>query len=565
MRRIALAAATLGFASAATCQTFFPPPPAPTNNQTTTQKALLGMTLFWEEQMSTNDAVACGTCHSFGQGGTDERPLGTHAGYDGIFGTADDVAGSRGVAARGLDGNRIPSSHGFDAQVTPRKAPSVINVAYQDRLFYDGRVREGDFRDPITNQVMATGPTALENLVLQPPLNPIEMGHPGRTWQDVVAKLAASQPLRLADQLPARLQNFIGTSTYPQLFQRVFGTPEVTPTRVAFAIASYMRTLISDQSRFDYVLGGVGQLTAQETIGRQIFEGNSPSGGGIFSTACVRCHGDLSTGAHTSGPSARATTMYGQTPTGNFHNTGLRPDFEDLGSGGISGLANERGRFKVPFLRNVALHTAFGHNQQMRSLAEVVEFYDRGGDFHTNQAPEIQPLNLTQTQKDALVAFLDTLTDPRVANGVVPFDSPRLGSQNGNARPTTLGYASAAGSPNVPVLVANEPMFLGSKHASLAVSNVAPNTLAALLWDSQPNPTGIDLLGVTLYVGLQQPALTVMGSTTPAGNGKGWIATTFEVPNLQYLAGTQVVAQWLVLDPSANHGLTASAAAVISL
>ena len=121
--------AALVFAAAAPCQTFFPPAPTPTQNPLTTQKALLGFVLFHEEQLSSDNTVACRSCHHFTNAGTDTRAHMTNAGYDGVYGTADDVVGSPGVAKRDAAGNYLLRDGGFSPQVTPRKAPSMINVA----------------------------------------------------------------------------------------------------------------------------------------------------------------------------------------------------------------------------------------------------------------------------------------------------------------------------------------------------------------------------------------------------------------------------------------------------
>src|SRR5688572_7942655 len=90
--------ATAVASSALAQQTFFPAPVPPAGNPITQQKALLGMALFWEEQLSTSNTIACGTCHAFSRGGVDPR-AGTraHPGADGVFGTADDVQGAIGV------------------------------------------------------------------------------------------------------------------------------------------------------------------------------------------------------------------------------------------------------------------------------------------------------------------------------------------------------------------------------------------------------------------------------------------------------------------------------------
>lgn len=122
-------------------QTYFPAPPSPLDNPPSAAKELLGMALFWEEQLSHADTVSCGTCHSFRTGGGDGR-LAVHPGIDGLLGTADDIRGSRGVLRRnGPSAFAVDAAMGVAQQVTRRKAPSVINAGYSTMLFYDGRAR----------------------------------------------------------------------------------------------------------------------------------------------------------------------------------------------------------------------------------------------------------------------------------------------------------------------------------------------------------------------------------------------------------------------------------------
>lgn len=562
MRSNALAA-VLAIAAAAPCQTFFPPAPTPPQNPLTTQKALLGFVLFHEEQLSSDNTVACRSCHQFPSGGADSR-VGSSPGRDGAYGTADDVLGSPGVTKRNADGT-YQAGRNFAPQVTTRKAPSMINVAYAPKLFWDGRAVDGDFRDPVTNVVTATGSTALENLIKQPPVNPVEMGHPGRTWTEVVAKIQNATPLRLADQVPARISSFINGASYPTLFQRAFGTPEVNATRIVFAIASYMRTLVSDQSRYDYAVAGALQLTAEERLGQQIFE-TTPPGGTVFGgpAACQRCHSDVSMNSHSVGPVVPAITGYYQTPTGNFHNTGVRPITDDAGLGAISGVATDNGRFKTPFLRNIGLHPTYAHTGQMATLADVVDFYSRGGDFHVNQAPEIVARNFTPAEKTALVAFLNSLTDPRVVNRVEPFDTVRLASERNGYRPTQVGTASGS-TQNAPVVVTQEPAFLGNPKVTLGVHHVPANQFVALLVDVGANPTGVSVLGTQVYLSGVATTVFALGVSAQGTDGAGYYSTTTPIPNVAGLAGTQIAGQWFALDPTATGGITASAGFAINL
>ena len=143
------------------------------------------------------------------------------------------------AVSRNASGAYLGSAFGIQKQVTPRKAPTIVNAAYRDRLFYDGRAIDGTFTDPVTGQVVATGDVALENLIKGPPLNTVEMGHVGRSWTDVAAKIATARPLALASNIPTRLSSFIGGAvTYNQLFEQVYGpgavaTPTRMPTRTA--------------------------------------------------------------------------------------------------------------------------------------------------------------------------------------------------------------------------------------------------------------------------------------------------------------------------------------------
>jgi cytochrome c peroxidase len=118
MPRVLVAASLC--AAAAVGQTNFPPPPVPTGNPMTQQKVLLGMTLFFEEQLSSSGTVACATCHDLERGGVDPRtPTGVNPGPDGLFGTPDDQHGSPGVTRILANGTLEPTNaHGFAASVT---------------------------------------------------------------------------------------------------------------------------------------------------------------------------------------------------------------------------------------------------------------------------------------------------------------------------------------------------------------------------------------------------------------------------------------------------------------
>jgi cytochrome c peroxidase len=548
-------------ASSAVAQTFFPPPPVPAGNPVTQDKALLGMALFWEEQMSSSNTMACGTCHVFSHGGADPRGTAVNPGADGLFNTADDVHASPGVRSRNSASHFQPvAAFGLNTQVTPRKAPSVLNAAYSTALFYDGRVASGNFVDPLTNQTVSGMSTlaALENLCLQPPLNPIEMGHQGRTWPEVANKIRDARPLALASNLPARLQAFVQGQTYPSLFNRAFGTPTVDPAHIAMALATYIRTLIADQSPFDRFIAGVGQLTATEQLGMTVF--NRPASPST-PAPCSQCHGDITAASHQFGPRFENTTPYSGQMTGtthnNFHNTGVRPIAEDHGRNVVTQLAIDDGRFKVPMLRAVALRTPYFHNGEMNTLADVVSFYSRGGDYHVNQDVELRPRNLTTAEQAAVVAFLQTLTDPRVQNEQPPFDRPMLGSER-NIAPVVIGTGMMTSTGQPATAVVEGAPVLGTPGYAVGLSGVPTSVPTFLMWDVAVVPGGSSMFGLQLYLPMSPSFQAVAAGMTTSQAGTGFASASFPIPNLAVLSGFTLYGQWLLGDPQSALGFASS-------
>ncbi|MFK7741124.1 MAG: cytochrome-c peroxidase [Planctomycetota bacterium] len=532
--------------AAAPAQTYWQPPPTPSGNPTTPDKVLLGKALFWEEQLSSTNSVACGTCHIFSHGGGDPRSSqGLHPGPDGIYGTADDSRGSPGVPKNFGSGSALygwDASFGSAPQVTPRTAPSVINAAYQTSLFWDGRTEDSVFRDPLTLQVVLTDNAQLENLIAAPPLNEIEMGHAGRSWSDVVAKVQNAQPLALASNLPAPLQAFVAGKSYPQLFQQVYGTPVVDASRVILSIAAYIRTLVSDLTPVDDFThnNNPTAITSAE------FQGFL-----VFNSFCSGCH-------------LNHVTLPGITPGPiriEFANSGVRPISEDPGRSLVTGSPVDDGKFKAPDLRNVALRGPFFHNGGPNTLAEVVDFYNRGGDFHVNQSNLMQAVQnqLSATERANLVAVLRAMTDPRVENESPPFDRPTLFAEGPN-RNQSFGAATAGSGGRRPRAIAVEPAYLGAPSVTLAVDTVEANQFAFLGLDAAPAPSPIPALGVDIHVALS-PAIQLLapGTTLGSGPGNGHLSWSFAVPAQSSLQGYQLYGQWLVTDPGGTAGFASTA------
>ncbi|MEX1026297.1 MAG: cytochrome c peroxidase [Planctomycetota bacterium] len=520
-----------------------PPVFVPPENPGTPEKVLLGKALFWDEQVSSTNTVACGTCHIPSGGGGDPRsalePLNsTNPGPDGLFGSADDRIGSRGVPWRLADGRYVYDiDFALAERVTRRKAPSMIGAAYHTELFWDGRA-SSTFRDPVTDQVVSYFDAALEAQALAPILSPVEMGHAGRTLADVVSKLQAIEPLRLAESVPADLAQFVDGKTYPELFDLAFPSSSTSfgPVEIAQALASYQRTLIADDTPYDrWLAGDSGAFTGPEKRGHTVFQTEGQ---------CAICH------------------MEPFTSDFQYHAIGVRPPAEDGGRQEVTGSFGDRGLFKTPGLRNLALRGRYFHDGSAESVEEVIDFYVRGGDFAENQSPNLTPLNLNHAEASDLLAFLSTgLLDPRVADELPPFDRPRLfrESRTRTPRPFAFGTAGAAG--EVPAITAIEPAFRGNPTFALGLQHGAAFLPSFLAVDVTRDPgLGTVLFGATVHLGLG-PATTVTptGALASDGRGGGWLSIVCPIPDSSALTGASLFAQWFVLDSSAPGGLAASA------
>jgi cytochrome c peroxidase len=504
------------------------PPPAPNGNPVSAAKAALGKALFWDEQLSSTLTVSCGTCHRPSTGGSDPRTAAnvqrsTNPGFDNVFNTLDDVFGSPGVPLNNLDGTYSPSNlYGFNEQVTPRKAPSYLNAGLAfNGSFWDGRA-SNIFRDPLTNQVLLTEWASLESQILSPPVSSGEMGHGNRNWTQVAEQIAAAKPLALAASIPSSLGIWINGRTYPQLFEEAFGTPDVTPSRIAMAIATHERTLFSDRTPLDRWASAIEALTAQEDRGRDIY----------VQVNCSFCHG---------GP-----LLSDQ----NFHNIGVRPQIEDIGRETVTGSVNSRAEFKTPSLRNVELRAPYMHNGRFATLEEVVEFYNRGGDFSApNKDPRVRPLNLSSGQKADLVAFLKRpMTDTRVKNELPPFDRPQLYTESTRV-PQITGTGRAGSGGVVPQVTAIEPPIAGNPSFTVAVSNAIGSAQAVLVIDS--NDPGIS-------ASIPTNGSFALISVNLSGNGFG--SASLPIPSDSALIGQTFYGRWYITDAGAANGFSVTQA-----
>lgn len=510
-----------GLAASSAVHGQLPPSPEPPGNPLTTAKANLGKVLFWDEQISSTRTVACGTCHFPSVGGEDPRsgvdPAAVHPGPDGNFNTADDIFGSPGVPLND-DGFYGWSNHfGMLPQVTARRTGPTINAGYAPELFWEGRAAN-EFVDPVTQQVVLASGAALESQAVGPPVSDVEMADVGRAWADVLARVGESVPLALSPFVQQELLDWIDRRPYAELFGEAFGDPAITAPRVAMAIASYERTQVSDQTPFDDWLNGGLPLTPQEQDG---FD--------VFNTVCNSCHD--------TNPPALLTDH-------TFRYTGVTAQSDDPGRMDVTGLPADEGKMRVPLLRNLEVRAPFMHNGRLETLEDVIDFYDQGGFFSgPNKDPLIQELNLSQQDKDDLLAFLTRpLTDSRVAAGDPPFDRPTLYTESARV-PVVEDVGAGGTNGHVPVMVALEPPVLGNPSFTVGVWNALGGAMARLVIDDvdpglvEPAPGTGDLFDGTV---------TLDGSVGVPADGFG--SASVAIPQSPPLDGDEWFGRWYVAD-----------------
>lgn len=254
------------------------------------------------------------------------------------------------TAEFGFTDNGKRFSTGIDGLEGNRNSMAVINIGWMSHLFWDGRS------------------AGLEAQALEPVPNPIEMHLP---WTEAMSKLNAH-------------------SDYPDLFLAAFGTKTIDSTLVTKAIAQFERTMISANSKWDRYLKGEVQLTQAESKGFEIFFTEKGD--------CFHCH---------------ATILF----TDNlFHNNGLDSVFTDQGLFDVTGDPNDIAKFKSPTLRNIEYTAPYMHDGRFETLEEVIEFYSHNVKFSPTVDPLMKKVNqggiqLTDDEKESLLAFLKTLTD----------------------------------------------------------------------------------------------------------------------------------------------------------
>ncbi len=333
--------------------------PIPSDNPLTPERIELGEKLFNDTRFSSTGKVSCATCHK------------------------QEMAFTDGLSV----------SEGINQLTGTRNAPTVVNAAYLESQFWDGRE-----------------PT-LEAQSAQPFLNPVEMG------------LKSHEPI---------LQIVRTDPAYAELFLRAFGkrADQITMEEVRKAIASFERTLIAGDSPFDrYLYGGDKTAMSPAAIrGLEVFLGQG---------RCVSCHVIEQTQAlftdnefHNIGVAAQrmpknldelSAAVTEVKEKGTDIAVLSNPKTESLGRFAVTGELSDLGAFKTSTLRNIEITAPYMHDGSLKTLEEAVQFYNNGGRLEeTDPVPElldggIRPLNLSEQQQADLVEFMKALTSPKLA------------------------------------------------------------------------------------------------------------------------------------------------------
>lgn len=332
-----------------------PPVPVPADNPLTTKKILLGRKLFFDRRLSINNTFSCAMCH---------------------------------IPEQGFTNNEMETAVGVEGRSGKRNTPTVYNVAYLDRIFHDGRE------------------STLEQQVWSPFLARNEMANPSIGY--VINKIRA-------------------IDEYDGLFEEAFNGRGPTMETIGMALASYQRTLNAANSPFDRWYYGKEKdvISEQAKRGFELFTGKG---------TCSACHLVQSEHAlftddrlHNTGLGYEASmsrdsgTTRVQLAPGIFtelDNSVIesvsRAKENDLGLYEVTEDPNDRWKFRTPSLRNVALTAPYMHNGSFHTLREVVDFYNQGGIPNELLSPLIRPLDLTESEIEDLLAFLQSLIGSNV-------------------------------------------------------------------------------------------------------------------------------------------------------
>jgi parallel beta-helix repeat protein len=434
----------------------FPPENAAPENRTTPERVELGRMLFFDPILAEGNDVSCASCH---------HP---------DFGFSDGLQTAAGLGATGFG----PEREGGIA--LDRNTLSLWNVAFNQSFFWDGRA------------------DSLEAQALVP------LSHP-----DEMAMLDAGT---LATELAA-------IPEYVDLFEAAYPGEAISVDNVQRALASFERSLLSQDSPFDeYAAGQLDALTPAQLRGFTIFRSAA--------TRCFECH---------------------TTPTfanDTFRITGV-PDLpgteHDPGRAGVASDAPD-GAFKVPTLRNIVLSAPYMHNGIFSTLEEVIDFYADGGgrvDGNENVDSLIRPFELTDQQRSDLIAFLYSLTDESALPQIpasVPSGLPVVGHLDNPARDLVAEFISSSDGETVAAGEGREFVVNPGESIQAAVDQARSGDTVLISYGTYHERVVVDLnditiLGVPNAAG-EYPILDGQGELTEAVISSG---NNFEIGYLSVM------------------------------
>ncbi|KPK26829.1 MAG: cytochrome C peroxidase [Nitrospira bacterium SG8_3] len=336
-----------------------PPVPIPEDNPQTAEKIALGKKLFEDKRFSADGTISCAHCHD--------------------------------PAKAFADG--LPVAEGIKKLKGTRNSPTVINSAYYTSQFWDGRR------------------LTLEEQAKDPFLNPVEHGLGEKQgFHDFIINLIRKD------------------KGYVEEFERVFGVkPEqITIDHVVKAIASFERTVISGDSPFDrYVYGGVKTALSEAAIrGLELYKGKA---------RCQECHAisenhavftdnkfhNLGVGFKKIQPRLRdivrefrMAKQQGQEPDKSKFTD---EEISELGRFVVTLKTSDIGAFKTPTLRNIAVTGPYMHDGSMKTLEEVMDLYNKGGEKNPFLG-SVRVLDLTAQEIKDIIEFMKALTSPGFKN-----------------------------------------------------------------------------------------------------------------------------------------------------
>lgn len=224
---------------------------------------------------------------------------------------------------------------------------------------------------------------------------PSFMADGGINHIEVMPIAPITDTVEMGNSLSEAVTSLNENATYRKLFKQAFDVDSISDQKLLYALAQFMSMMISAESKFD-----------QQLLGKKVFTKSEERGYNIFKQNCASCH------------SGALTTNF------SFKNNGLDLSSVDLGRARITQKETDRGKFKVPSLRNIELSLPYMHDGRFASLEEVIDHYTDGIQATPNLATELsQPIVLSKYDKQDLIKFLTTLTDynyitkPSLANG----------------------------------------------------------------------------------------------------------------------------------------------------